>query len=412
MKLFLDVSPLFAATASREERRLALLLAAALLPRCQSGLYFFDGPRLLPRAFVEWTLDQAAADPDTGAHLRMESAQQVQSGQVSKALSKYESDACVGLHVAPALRARENETGAAYGFDFDIQYLVDLAPLRFPELFGGASSGGASEGDTQTALWAELGIRWLSEMALTLVPSAAMSRGIATLAATDQPVPTAIAEPAVLAPTRGAALAAWGPVATPPHLVALIEPGPLGNAELVLEALRRHSSAFARLPVRLLVSPGTRAEVPPDLGPLASVQIVRSDDACRAELCRAAAAILPRLHDPSGRWAVEAGCLGVPVIAAASGALPEMADGETTEFFDAVSPSALADAVMRQLERRLDTADRDALGERMAEADGLGRFAESVLDAVMRVVDGRVDDHLSAAAARARFEAIAERVAS
>ncbi len=69
--------------------------------------------------------------------------------------------------------------------------------------------------------------------------------------------------------------------------------------------------------------------------------------------------VVPSLYEPFGLVALEAGALGVPVVAAATGGLIDIVDGGTAGYlFDADDPNSLAQAVDHALGDRSETSHR------------------------------------------------------
>jgi glycosyltransferase involved in cell wall biosynthesis len=81
---------------------------------------------------------------------------------------------------------------------------------------------------------------------------------------------------------------------------------------------------------------------------------------------------VPSRQEAFGRVLIEAMAMGVPVVAARVGGIPEVcADGRTALLVPADDPRALADAVVRTLEERAETATR----ARAAAGDVRSRFS-------------------------------------
>jgi glycosyltransferase involved in cell wall biosynthesis len=112
-----------------------------------------------------------------------------------------------------------------------------------------------------------------------------------------------------------------------------------------------------------------------------------NESALRALYADASAVCIPSLHEGFGFIALEAMAIGTPVVAAASGALPETA-GQSAMFAEPANPESMASALELTLADEVATSARVASGRARAASFTWERAASSMFQ-TLRTVSGR-----------------------
>lgn len=191
---------------------------------------------------------------------------------------------------------------------------------------------------------------------------------------------------------------AWAPRAETPVngyflFVGTLEPRK--NVGVLLDAYervlaRRPDAPALRLAGRVTDAAGewlTRLERAPLAGRASHLGYVE-DASRRALYAGALALVVPSLHEGFGLTALEAITVGVPVIAARRGSLPEVL-GEAAWFVEPDDPDALAAAMLRVLTEPASTTRLSEAGLRRAEAFSWRRSAETLRAAYERALARR-----------------------
>ena len=154
-------------------------------------------------------------------------------------------------------------------------------------------------------------------------------------------------------------------VVHPPVEVERFSTGPTGDHYLVVGRLLAHRRmdlavrAFTQLGKRLIVvgDGPARAELERIAGPTIEFAGAVPDERLETLYASCRGVIVPGVED-FGIVPLEANAAGRPVIArAAGGALETVVDGRTGVLFDAETPEALADAILRREQLRFDPAN-------------------------------------------------------
>ena len=95
---------------------------------------------------------------------------------------------------------------------------------------------------------------------------------------------------------------------------------------------------------------GTRGDDVPDAGNVKRIGRV-SDGQLLSLYAHASCLALPSLHEGFGLPAIEAMAAGTPVVAANSGALPEVTGGAAV-LVDPLNPASIADGILQAIEER------------------------------------------------------------
>jgi glycosyltransferase involved in cell wall biosynthesis len=284
--------------------------------------------------------------------------------------------------VLPALAARRHAAAlvcpanlAPVAWPRNVIVLHDVSTLRHPEWYGRAY-----------AAWQHALLPALARRAARLVTVSAFSRD--EIAATTGVDPTAVAivpggVDARFAPNAAAAQAAGAALGLErPYVLTVATQGARKN----LCALAPTAAALAERGVHLVAAGGRRGYLP-GAAPAPGVRALGyvPEDHLPGLYAGAAVFVLASRYEGFGLTCLEAMASGVPVVAAAAGALPETC-GDAALLADPDDPVAFAAAVLSCLEDEAAAARLRAAGLERARTFGWDRTARE-LDAVVTEVD-------------------------
>jgi len=111
-----------------------------------------------------------------------------------------------------------------------------------------------------------------------------------------------------------------------------------------------------------------------------------SPEETRTAMKRAEVLVLPSRYEVAPMVLCEAWALGLPVVAAAVGGIPALAEGAAT-LVPSEDPASLARALISVLTRETDTSESVAEGRRRAEAFTTEQVVAAHIDLYRRVLD-------------------------